>query len=340
MKLAEGLLLLGLCWGTGCGFDSRRVVSSSPEYELYRQTRVAPTLEGRLGSAWEYLQLYPTGEFRADVRAWFQRAEADYFVYAGPSQLRLRRYLTVLPNGPHAAEARTRLAALEQAALVAKQKEALVLERARAVGERLQQADAARKQFLELTAGWVRRLAEPQDARPQQLFESEFVRTFREEQPTAVCDEQRCVKQLTVSYSIPDAGKSSERVAVFDVILTFAGGAVVRGEVMGPDLFSRLGEAAQRLAVPAADGQRRAEAIGATEQLLSGVLEAHFPRATCAGTPVSPVVLERVCGGVRVSAIAGLEMGSEDRVVIELAAADAPSGAKSPKSPAPTGAPP
>jgi hypothetical protein len=132
-----------------------------------------------------------------------------------------------------------------------------------------------------------------------------------------------------MSYSIPDDGKTSERVAVFDVILTLVGDRVVRGELIGPDLFSRLGEAAQRLAVPAADGQRRAEAIGATEQLMAGVLEAHFPKTTCAGAPVSPVVLERVCAGVRVQVIAALEVGSEDRVVIELIAPEAPPGTQS-----------
>lgn len=326
MKLARGFCVLWLCLMTGCGFDARRVVSSSPEYELFRRTRVSPTLEGRLRAAWDYLQRYPSGEFRPDVRAWFQRAEADYFVAAGPSQLRLRRYLAVLPKGPHAAQARVRLAELEQAALVAKQKEESVIEQARAVGERLQQADAARKQFLDLAAGWVQRLAAPRDSRPQSLFDGEFVRAFQSEPPATVCDQQRCVKPLTMSYSIPDAGKVSERVAVFDVILTFAGDRVIRGELMGPDLFSRLGEAAQRLAVPVGDGQRRAEAIGAAEQLMAGVLEAHFPRATCAGTAVSPVVLERNCAGIRVQLIAALDMGGEDRVVIEMVEAAAPPG--------------
>ncbi|HEY6725232.1 MAG TPA: hypothetical protein VI197_14455 [Polyangiaceae bacterium] len=324
MKLARGLAVVALWGAIGCGFDGRGVVASSAEYELYRQTRVAPTLDARLRAAWDYLQRYPNGEFRSDVRAWFQPAEADYFVVAAPSRVRLRRYLAVLPNGPHAVAARARLAELEQAALVAKQKEAAVLERARAVGDRLEQADFARKQFLDLAAHWVQRLAEPQKSRPRALVDSEFVRVFQGEAPAAVCDAQRCVKQLTLSYSIPDAGKTSERVAVFDVILTFDGAMVLRGELMGPDLFSRLGEAAQRLAVPVDDGQRRAEAIGATEQLLAGVLEPHFPKSKCAGTPVSPVVLERVCEGVRVQVIAALEVGGEDRVVIELIPAPAP----------------
>lgn len=311
MRFGWVVLVGGLALASGCGFDGRRVVSSSSEYDLYRQTRVAPTFEGRLGSAWEYLERYPEGEFRADVRAWFQRAEADYFVHAGPSQRRLRRYLAVLPNGPHAPDARLRLAELEQAALVQKQKEASVLERARAVSADLEAAEAARKRFLDVAAGWVERLTEPRG------FDAQFVQGFRVEAPAATCDDQRCVKQFSMTYSIPDAGKLSERVAVFDVILTFAGETVVRGELMGPDLFSRLGEAAQRLAVPVDDGQRRAEAIGATEQLLAAVIEARLPRASCAGAPVSPVVLERICRGVRVQVVAALEVGSEDRFVVE-----------------------
>jgi len=311
------VLLFGLVFAAGCGFDGRRVVSSSPEYDLYRQTRVAPTFEARLGSAWEYLERYPEGEFRADVRAWFQRAEADYFVYAGPSQRRLRRYLAVLPNGPHAPDARLRLAELQQAALVEKQKEASVLARARAVSADLERAEAARKRFLDVAAGWVERLTESRG------FDAEFVQAFRDEAPAATCDDQRCVKQFTITYSIPEAGRLSERVAVFDVILTFTGGTVVRGELMGPDLFSRLGEAAQRLAVPADDGQRRAEAIGATEQLMAAVMEARLPRASCAGAPVSPVVLERICRGLRVQVVAALEVGSEDRIVVEPVASAA-----------------
>ena len=318
---AMPVLMLGLVLTPGCGFDGRRVVSSSPEYDLYRQTRVAPTLEGRLGSAWEYLERYPEGEFRADVRAWFQSAESDYFVHAGPSQRRLRRYLAVLPKGPHAADARLRLAELEQAALVAKQKEASVIERARAVSAELEQADVARKRFLDVAAEWVDRLTQPRG------FDAEFVHAFRIETPAATCDDQRCMKQFTMNYSIPEAGRLSERVAVFDVILTFDGGKVARGELMGPDLFSRLGEAAQRLAVPADDGQRRAEAIGATEQLMAAVMEPRFPRESCTGAPVSPVVLERNCRGVRVQVVAALEVGSEDRIVIEPVAPEAASSA-------------
>jgi hypothetical protein len=225
--------------------------------------------------------------------------------------LRLRRYLATLPGGPHADEARVRLAALTQARVSATQKEALVLTRARAVSRELERAEDARKQFIRVVSEWVSELA------PTPAFDRSFMQAFKLEPPTATCDDQRCVKQFTLTYAIPDAGRSSERVAVFDVILTFVEGSVSRGELMGPDLFSRLGEATQRLAVPAGDGQRRAEAIGAAQQLIAGVLQPGFPSDSCGREAVSPVVLERECRGVRVQMVAALDMGGEDRVVFE-----------------------
>jgi len=320
VSLAQHLLVLALAALPVSCVDGRRLGSSSPEYELYRQTRVAPTLEGRLSSAWEYLEQYPEGEFRADVRAWFRPAEADYFVYAGPSSRRLRRYLATLPNGPHAEQARVRLAELTQARVSATQKEALVLTRALAVSAELERAEDARKQFISVVSRWVSQLA------PSPAFDGAFMKAFELEAPAAACDDLRCVKQFTLTYTIPDAGRSSERVAVFDVILTFVGGAVSRGELIGPDLFSRLGEATQRLAVPAEDGQRRAEAIGAAQQLIAGVLEPDFPAASCGREAVSPVVLARECRGVRVQMVAALDMGGEDRVVFEPAATKSTTG--------------
>src|SRR5688500_10781915 len=220
VNLAESLTVLALVVLPAACVDGRRFVSSSPEYELYRQTRVAPTLEGRLSSAWEYLDQYPDGEFRTDVRAWFQSAEADYFVYAGPSGWRLRRYLAALPNGPHAEQARVRLAELEQARASAAEKEALVLTRARAVSAGLERAEDARKQFISVVSRWVSQLT------PIRALDRGFMNAFKLDPPTAVCDDQRCIKQFTLTYAIPDAGRSSERVAVFDVILTLADGEV------------------------------------------------------------------------------------------------------------------
>lgn len=304
--------------------DRRHLVANSPDYELYRQSRVAPTLEARLNAGWRYLQQYPVGEFRRDVQKWFKPAEADYYEYARPSRARLRRYLAALPDGPHAPQARLRLEELNEAERAQKRKEERVMARVRAVNEKLEAAEAARKSFVRTTSDWVRRLALLKGfGLPTNELDHEFDQAYRVESPAAACEEDRCVKQMTMSYSIPEGGKLSERIAVFDIILTLEQGSVVRAELTGPELFSRLGEAVQRVPVPVDDGQRRAEAIGAAEQLVSTMLASHLPPEHCAVLPVSPTVLERRCHGILLRMIAAVDMGGEDRIVVEPDAADA-----------------
>ena len=90
------------------------------------------------------------------------------------------------------------------------------------------------------------------------------------------------------------------------------------------EMFPVLKHMLRRRGGDLSGGQRRAEAIGSTEQLMAAVMEARFPRDICAGAPVSPVVLERSCRGVRVQVVAALEVGSEDRIVVEPVAPAAP----------------
>lgn len=300
--------------------DHRHLIASSPEYELYRQTRTAATLEGRLNAGWRYLREYPFGEFRKEVQVWFKRTEIDYYEYARPSRMRLSRYLMALPDGPHAAQARLRLEELNEAERAQKRKDERVMEHVRAVNEKLEAAEIARKTFIRRTTDWVRRLALLEGfGRSVEQLNEQFIQAYRAEEPVATCDETRCVKQLTMGYSIPEARKLSERIAVFDVILTLERGALVRAELTGPELFSRLGEAVQRVPVAVDDGQRRAEAIGAAEQLVATTLGTPFPPSECEAPPVSPTVLERRCHGVVLRMIAAVDMGGEDRIVLEPA---------------------
>jgi hypothetical protein len=152
---------------------------------------------------------------------------------------------------------------------------------------------------------------------PADDLDPNFLRAFRDEDPASVCGPAACVKQLTLSYEIPVQKELSERVVVFDVILSLSDGAVSSAELMGPDLFSRLAEAVQRVPVAAEDSQARAEAIGASRQLLATLLESRFPEASCVAEAVSPVILARACQGTRVTAIAAPELGGEDRLLLE-----------------------
>ena len=85
-----GLPLLGM-WFTlawGCASDQHQWLARVDDYELYRQARVAGTLEERLTFAWRYLRHYPNGAFRAELQRWFKQVEPDYFDYAWPSRRR------------------------------------------------------------------------------------------------------------------------------------------------------------------------------------------------------------------------------------------------------------
>lgn len=304
----------------GCAAQRERLLANSAEYERYRQTRVAPTLEGRLQAAWRYLKEYPEGEFRREVQGWFQPVEADYFLVARASRVRLREYLEALPDGPHAADARARIVELERGQGVEQRQEQRALQRVRRVTARLEAAESSRKAFLRAVADWVGWLANIRTwgGRTHEL-DHELIHAYRVEAPVAQCGATTCVKQLSFSYSIPEMRKLAERVAVFDVVLTLREGGVIRAELTGPDLFSRIGEAAQRAPVAAGDAQRRAEAIGATRQLLAGVLESSLAGPQCSKEAVSPVILARGCQGTSLRVIAALTDGGEDRVVVEAA---------------------
>ena len=311
-------LMLGAVLLSSCGVWSQKLVAPSPDYELYRQTRVAPSLEERLGAAWLYLKQYPNGVFRSDVQRWFKQIEPRYFVQARPSRARLSRYLEALPDGPHAAQARARAAELERAENARARQEQRVLERVRRVTDRLDAAEDARDAFLRSITDWVKWLSQIESwGRRTHELHHEFIHAYRVVPPAATCAASHCVKQVAMTYAIPEARRLAERVAIFDVVLTLVSGDVVRAELSGPDLFSRVGEAVQRLPVTVDDPQRRAEAIGAARQLVVGVLESKFPESECDKQAIAPVILERACHGIRIKLIASLDVGGEDRLVVE-----------------------
>jgi hypothetical protein len=198
------------------------------------------------------------------------------------------------------------------------QRERRALDSARKVTGRLEAAEAKRKAFLDSMSAWVNLLVTI-DAWGKQTHElnHEFVHAYRVEPPPATCSESHCVKQLAQKFAVPESGKLGEREAVFDIILTLVDGGVARAELMGPDLFSRVGEASQRTVVSNEDAQARAEAIAVSKRLVAAVLDSRLPEAECKREVVSPVVLWRECRGVSVRVIAALEAGGEDRISVE-----------------------
>src|SRR6185503_10011022 len=117
-------------------------ISAQPEdYQAYRRTRIAPTLEARLAASWRYLRERPDGRWHGVVSAWFRGTEAQYYVRATNSIPRLETYLATLPNGPHAELAAERLVELRLTEQHVSREKERYLSEARAVQARLAGAD-------------------------------------------------------------------------------------------------------------------------------------------------------------------------------------------------------
>src|SRR6186713_944844 len=94
--------MLSLCLAAvlcGCSVGNQ-LVAGRGEYELYRTTRLAPTLEERLAAGNRYLKNDAGGRYAAEITAWFEPAEKAYVGAAWNSLPRLRAYQKELPDGP------------------------------------------------------------------------------------------------------------------------------------------------------------------------------------------------------------------------------------------------
>jgi len=146
---------------------------------------------------------------------------------------------------------------------------------------------------------------------------------WRIDEPRARCRGQRCVKTLSLPYAIPDARELAPRQAIFDVVLELRQGNVARALLTGPELFSRVGEAAQLRAIAPDDVMGRATAIAEAMNLVGPLLDQRFPPERCAREAVSPVVVHRECDGVRI-VITAAAAPDEDRIVVEPTSAPRP----------------
>jgi hypothetical protein len=316
--LKRAIALLALAFAPGCAVGTR-VTATHEDYRLYRDTRLASTMEERLGASHRYLARMPEGNWAEEVRSWYRLSEPAYYKSALDSAPRLRAYLLAMPDGPHAAAVTSRLVELETAAGFDEARTARELGAARRVQSNLALAAEQRRALVKEMAALIERLAAIESyGKPTSALDGDFLLYFRMQDPAAVCNDAGCTKSVVARYQIPGGGTLLPREAVYQVELVLSDGALVRVELSGPELFSRLGEALELQAVERERPQTRVEAIGRVLPLLTNALEGRLPEASCARDPVSPIILERICDGRRVSAVAGGE-GEVDRVAFEPA---------------------
>lgn len=323
------LVLSGVMAGCAVG---KQLTAPKSDYQAYRRTRTASSMPKKLEASWSYLRERPAGRWHGEVRAWFREHEPRYWARAGEHLERLREYLATLPDGPHAEEARERVERLELRLALERRSEQKIGERGREIEERLETAATLRRALLKAFGGWVRRLASIDSwGERTSALDHQLLFAWRIDPPGARCRGRRCARMVVLPYAIPDEGKVTERQAVFDVVIELdADGGVDRALVTGPDLFNRIGEAAQLVPTKPSDAQARAESIGHAVQIVEAALAAVMPATPCSREAVSPHVLVRECNGVRLEMIAGAEPGQEDRIVVFPVAP-----AKPPKQPEP-----
>jgi hypothetical protein len=317
-------LLVVACSGTG-------LFASSAEYDQYRRSRVAPSVEERLAAAAEYLRENPEGTFSREVRAWFSAAEPRYFASAKQSVARLKTYLAVLPLGPHAAAARSQILALQQAAeLKLRTERARALED-RAITDALAAAKRSREEFVQEFAEWARALAATEGlSRPMSELAGDFAARYASEVPSMACTDDGCVKSVTRSFGIPENGKLALRQVSYELHIELVQGSVRSVSIAGSGLFVALVEAIS--VKPFVTEPRAVETDQALVSLLENATESALPAAECARERGASMLLRRECRGKILEASSG--GGGPDR--LELRAAE---GAPTqPATPAP-GAP-
>jgi hypothetical protein len=299
----------------GCSVGNQ-LIAGRGEYELYRNTHLAPTMEERLAAGNRYLKNDPEGRYAAEIKAWFEPTEKAYVGSAWNSLPRLRAYQAKLPDGPSIDRVKARAEELEATIGFADKREEASTARVAAMQASLERAAEQRKAFLDEMSGWIRALSAITTwSKPLAEVGPEVLTGFGGDRAADSCIDDLCSKASTPRFAIPVQDKLVPREAQYSVELVLKGGFVVEARLRGRELFSRLGEALDRRAVSFADPQSRAEGIGRAIGLVTNALGSAFAAESCERPAVSPIVLERACGGTRVVATAALTTGEDDLVV-------------------------
>jgi hypothetical protein len=297
--------------------STARITGDFAEYGSYRQTRTATSLEQKLGASDRYLQVYPKGDYASEVRRWFEPAEKRYFKLSWDHLPRLRAYLAAMPRGPHAEAVGERISELESVRVYATRREQRMLDRAQGFEQRLARAAEQRRTFLRELTRLIRLLGATHSfGQPPSELDPELLLRFRVPQAPGGCGADRCLAVLPFVYAVPEDKVSTERHLDLTLEVTLVHGLVQQVSLSAPELLTRIAEAARVHAVPLADPQARAEALGQSVDFLSDALTGPLPTAACAAEVVSPVILARHCRGLWLEVSAGTEPGALDRVQV------------------------
>ncbi|MEP7125418.1 MAG: hypothetical protein ABJE95_31085 [Byssovorax sp.] len=319
---------------TGCAKSG--VLAAPDDYTAYRETRIAPTLDGRIAAAGRYLQGFPDGAFEPEVRAWFDRAEPVYFAGKEGTISGLHEYAKALPSGPHHVLATKEVGRLEAA------RDRHDLASADDVTADVDRATADRAAVrAELTA-WIERFLDASlwDA-PLSHAKTALIVPWSLSLPSPTCAllepvgarapgeglapppraARRCAKLLSLPYSVVVDGAAEAREATLEItVFQDADGRPVEARIGGPDLFLRVEETFTIRALPRGEPEPRIAAMARAAELVRGAFVKAVPAGSqCKRPPAAPVFLDLACAGLHVSVRSAVLEGEDDLILIRAA---------------------
>lgn len=253
------------------------VLASKSEYADYREVRLAEQRRERLLAMQSYIAEHPEGTWATEVQAERVRLEPEVWAESRSSREGLEFYLEAFPDGPHAAEAQPRLAALQtvQGRRQSEEERAREVERQRreALAERRRTWLTRAAQFWTRTMigidNWGSPIAEVAGQNP------DFSRAFGQD-PRPRCSREECIKFYQSSYAIPVPGSTRiDRQVQLLLRLRMEEGKVQRTELLLPNKgFSRWYEQENRTIVVDEDPTQRQQAIEwAIERIMPAIQE-------------------------------------------------------------------
>ena len=253
------------------------VLASKSEYQSYRQIRMTEERNAKLIAMQAYMAEHPDGLWAKSVQEERVRLEPEVWAESHASREGLQFYLEAFPDGPHAAEARPRLAALQtvQSGRQEEEERAREVERERreALEERRRTWLTRAMQFWTQTMIGVNNWGSPIAQVAQQ--NPTFSRAFGQA-PQPRCSREECIKFYQSQYAIPVPGSTRiDRTVDLLLRLRMRNGEVERAEMLLPNKgFSRWYEQVNRTIVTDEDPTQRQQAIEwALERIIPGIRE-------------------------------------------------------------------
>ncbi len=303
-------------------------IATASDYSAYRATRIGATFDERVGAAARYLERHPNGAYADEVRRTFSKAEPLFYERKQKTAADLERYLTVLPDGPHAKEAKDALAFA--IAREGRPDDLLVL----ATSTRLRLEANARSRAHargELSSWLERAMAKGVFSAPLSEGPKELLIPFTLGLPEPRCapitsaskgTTRRCRKLLSLPFVIPAKRSYEQHELTFEISIETAADTTPRRIVLsGPDLFARLQETYAKNAIESVDLAKRIDAVERAVDVVTGAFEAQVSiEPTCAKDVAAPDVVHLECNGIAV--VATLGGGADGDDIVEIKPAD------------------